>query len=230
MLDFERYKVLTFDCYGTLIDWESGILGALRPVLANHGVEVDDAQLLQDYAELEAKYESGDYHRYDVVQRLIMTELSLRLGFDAAFFELDCLSKSIKDWKPFPDTVAALKALKTKYKLAIISNIDDMLFVATAKQLEVEFDFVLTAQQARAYKPSLDFLRTAFDRVAATHDQVLHCAESLYHDVKPARELGVATVWVNRRQGRPGATKLIDVTADLEVPDMAALVRAVGIG
>ena len=229
MLDFNRYKVLTFDCYGTLIDWESGILGALRPVLANHGIEASDTELLELYAELEAKYEGGEYHRYDVVQRLVMTEMSLRLGFDAAFFELDCLSKSIKDWLPFADTVESLKKLQTKYKLAIVSNIDDMLFVDTAKHLQVEFDYVCTAQQFRAYKPSLEYLIPAFDRVSGSRDQILHVAESLFHDVKPARELGVSTVWVNRRQGRPGATKLIDVSPDLEVPDLASLVTAAGI-
>ena len=158
-----------------------------------------------------------------------MTELSLRLGFDAAYYELDCLSKSIKDWLPFDDTVEALKALKTKYKLAIVSNIDDMLFVDTARHLVVEFDFVLTAQQARAYKPSPDFLEMAFDRVADSRDEILHVAESLYHDIAPAKEMGVTTVWVNRRQGRSGATKRIDVTPDHEVPDLATLARATGV-
>jgi len=229
MLDFDRYKVVTFDCFGTLIDWETGILGALHRVLANHDVTADDVQLLQLYAKLEKKYESGEYHRYDIVQRLVMTEMSLRLGFDAAFYELDCLSRSIKDWEPFADTVAALKALKSRYQLAIVSNIDDLLFINPARKLEIDFDFVLTAQQARAYKPSQEFLGRAFDRVARSREEILHVAESLYHDIAPARQMGVTTVWVNRRQGRPGATELIEVEPDLEVPDLASLVQLIGL-
>ncbi len=137
MIDLSRFEVLTFDCYGTLIDWEKGILGAVKPVLARHGVGASDDAILETYAALEAKYEEGDYLPYRMVLRLVMTEMSLRFKFDADPGELDCLARSIGDWAPFPDTVDALRRLAKKYRLGVISNVDDALFAATAKGLRV---------------------------------------------------------------------------------------------
>jgi 2-haloacid dehalogenase len=230
VIDLSRFEVLTFDCYGTLIDWEKGILGAVKPLFARHGVGADDDTILETYAALEAKYEEGEFLPYRMVLRLVMTEMSLRFKFDAAPGELDCLARSIGDWPPFPDTVDALRRLARRYKLAVISNVDDALFALTAKRLQVEFGWVTTAQQVRAYKPSPAMFEEALRRIGEPRERVLHVAQSLYHDIVPARSLGLATVWVNRRVGKegPGATPRATAAPDLEVRDLAALANMAG--
>lgn len=230
MIDFSRFEVLTFDCYGTLIDWESGILDAVKPVFARHGVGAADDAILETYAALEAKHEEGDYLRYRMVLRLVMTEMSLRFKFDAAPHELDCLARSIEDWEPFPDTVGALGRLAKKYKLAVISNVDDALFAMTARRLGIRFDWVTTAEQVRAYKPTPAIFEEALRRIGRPRDRVLHVAQSVYHDILPARSLGLAAVWVNRRLGRagPGATPPAAAAPDVEVPDLVTLANRAG--
>ena len=225
MLDFRRFRVLTFDCYGTLIDWESGMLEALRPLLRAHGESLTDEQALELYGELEAEAEAGEYQPYRKILEAVVRGFGERLGFEPSAQEAESLPESLKNWKPFPDTVAALKRLKTRYKLAIVSNTDDDLFADTARLLEVPFDWVITAQQAASYKPSHRNFKLALERVGLPPEQVLHCAQSIYHDVIPARELRLATVWVNRRAGKmgKGATKTAQGRPDLEVPDLKTL-------
>jgi 2-haloacid dehalogenase len=139
--------------------------------------------------------------------------------------ELAALSESLPGWLPFQDTEAALQQLQKHYKLAVISNIDDDLFAETRKHLAVEFDFVITAQQARSYKPSLNNFQLALRTMAIPPDRLLHAAQSIYHDVVPAHSLGIASVWVNRKSARPGvgAVRAAAGRADLEVPDVASL-------
>ena len=230
-LDFSRFKVLTFDCYGTLIDWESGILHAVRPVLDRHDVEVPDATLLETYAGLEAKYEEGEYLPYALVLRLVMTEMSLRYRFDATPAELDCISRSIGQWEPFPDTVDALRRLARRYRLAVVSNVDDRLFAATAGRLAFAFDWIVTAQQARAYKPSHRMFEKAFEKIGYPRSEILHVAQSIYHDVMPAKALGLSTVWVNRRAGKmgSGATWPAIADADVTVTDLGSLADLAGV-
>jgi 2-haloacid dehalogenase len=230
VIDPSRFEVLSFDCYGTLIDWEKGILGAVKPVFARHGVGADDDTILETYAALEAKFEEGEFLPYRMVLRLVMTEMSLRFKFDAAPHELDCLSRSIGDWEPFADTVDALRRLAKRYKLAVISNVDDALFAATSNRLQVGFDWVTTAQQVRAYKPSPVIFEEALRRMGGPRERVLHVAQSVYHDIVPARSLGLATVWVNRRAGKggPGATPRASAAPDFEVRDLAALANMTG--
>jgi 2-haloacid dehalogenase len=224
MLDFRRFRVLTFDCYGTLIDWESGILDALRPLLAAHKKSLGDDKLLELYAELEAEAEAGEYQPYRKILESVARGVGRRLGFEASEQEARSLPGSLRRWRPFPDTVAALRKLKTRYKLAIVSNTDDDLFADTARLLEVPFDWVITAQQAGSYKPSHRNFKLALERIALPPDEVLHCAQSIYHDVVPARALGLATVWVNRRGAKGGgATKAAEGEPDLEVPDLKTL-------
>jgi 2-haloacid dehalogenase len=230
MLDFDRYSVLTFDCYGTLIDWESGILDSIKPVLARHGVVADDEAILEMYARLEAEREKGGYIRYRDVLRLAMTDMSHALGFDASRSELDCLSNSIPHWLPFPDTVASLQKLRTKYRLAIISNIDDSLFETTRRRLEVSFDWVITAQQAGAYKPSPVTFEHALRRIGRRREQILHIAQSVYHDIMPAKAMGLSTIWVNRRKAMAGsgATPPASGEPDLEVTGLKELAELIG--
>ncbi|MCI0355676.1 MAG: haloacid dehalogenase type II [Acidobacteria bacterium] len=221
MLDFARFQALTFDCYGTLINWETGILDVLRPLLAAHGKQPSDAEILDLYAELEPEVQSREYLRYREVLRRVVHGFGLRLGFQVSPAEADSLPDSLKDWEPFADTVPALRRLKQRYKLAVISNIDDDLFALTAKHLEVNFDHVITAQQCRSYKPSLNNFRRAMARMDLRPERILHVAQSLFHDVAPARSLGLASVWVNRRG--LSATRPADARPDLEVPDLKTL-------
>ena len=229
MIKIDRYEVLTFDCYGTLIDWESGILGALGPVLSAHRVTLDSDEVLRLYAEMEAKAEEGPYVKYRKVLRRVVRQLGDALGFEPSATELDCLAESLGRWPPFADTGEALRRLHKHCRLAIISNVDDDLFALTARLVGVQFDWVVTAEQARSYKPSLDNFRTAMKTMGVSSDKVLHVAQSLRHDIAPAKALGLTTVWVNRTKGSrrsataSGAASPGAIKADLEVPDLNTL-------
>lgn len=227
MLDFSQYRVVSFDCYGTLIDWETGIFSALRPVLTAHGKGISDTELLKLYSELESEAEQGEFHSYREVLQSVVRGFGERLGFKPSEAQVRSLPDSLADWQPFPDTVAALQRLKARYQLAIISNVDDDLFAATSRHLEVPFDHLITAQQARAYKPSLRTFTLAQQRIGVTPAQWLHAAQSVYHDVIPATSMGIATVWVNRHSPRPGAgaAKAAAGHPDLEVPDVTTLAQ-----
>ncbi|HLX74998.1 MAG TPA: haloacid dehalogenase type II [Terriglobales bacterium] len=220
MLSFSRFHALTFDCYGTLIDWETGLLGALRPILRTHGSKLRDEQILALYAELEPAAQNP-YRRYREVLERVVRGFGERLGFQATEAEARSLPDSLKNWQPFPDTVAALQKLKTRYRLAIISNTDDELFAGTAPHLQVKFDQVITAEQARAYKPSPAPFHLALERLGLPKQQVLHVGQSVYHDVMPAKSLGLATVLVRRRGF--GATQAATEKPDLEVANMENL-------
>jgi 2-haloacid dehalogenase len=225
MLDFTRFKVLTFDCYGTLIDWETGIFSALRPILAAHEKKITDSTLLELYSELELKAERGEFLRYRDVLQSVVHGFGERLGFSPTETEVRSLPESLANWQPFPDTVEALRALKNRYRLAVISNVDDDLFASTAPKLGVAFDHVITAQQAGCYKPCMRMFNLAEERMSVRREQWLHVGQSIYHDVIPAQSLGIATVWVNRPSPRPGAgaAKAAAGKPDLEVPNLKSL-------
>src|SRR5208282_3209894 len=227
-MDFSCFTTISFDCYGTLIDWESGILPVLRTVLGNHGQTLPDAALLELYGEFEAEAESGPYQRYRDVLQAVVRAFANRLHFEASSAEIRSLGESVRAWLPFPDTVRAMRELQKRYKLAVISNIDDDLFAETRKHLGVEFDGVITAEQARSYKPSINNFQIALRTLALSPDQLLHAAQSIYHDVVPAQSLGISTVWVNRKSARPGigAVRASAGRPDLEVPDLASLATA----
>jgi len=229
-MDFLRFTTISFDCYGTLIDWESGILPVLRTVLANHGQSLPDAALLELYGEFEAEAESGPYQRYRDVLQSVVRAFAGRLHFEANSAEIRSLHESVPAWPPFPDTMGALRELQKRYKLAVISNIDNDLFAETQKHLNIKFDGVITAEQARSYKPSVNNFKMALRTLAISPDRVLHAGQSVYHDVVPARSLGISTVWVNRKSARPGvgAVRASAGRPDLEVPDLASLVATVG--
>lgn len=229
MLDFSQYEALTFDCYGTIIDWEQGILSALKPVLAVHQVTLTDSQILELFARLEGEIEAGKYQPYRQVLKQVMQQFGEKLGFTPTSDQLDCLADSIQNWQPFPDSIDALNSLKQQFKLVIISNIDDDLFAFTAKRLGVPFDFVITAFQAKSYKPSTHNFEFAFKKTGIPHDKILHVAQSIYHDIVPAKKLGLSTVWVNRRhnQSGSGATPPASSQPDLEVPDLETLAKLV---
>lgn len=227
MLNFSGFRCLTFDCYGTLIDWETGIFSAVKPILQHHGKRIDEDRLLKLYGDLELNAEQP-YQPYKDVLKAVVRGFGRELGFTPSAPEEDSLPNSIGSWEPWPDTVDALKRLKTRFQLAIISNVDDDLFAATAPKLGVDFDQVITAQQARCYKPGLEIFNLALNRIGVDSHNVLHVGQSLYHDVVPAKSLGISTVWVNRPSARPGvgAVKAVQATPDWEIRDLTALAAA----
>ena len=224
-LDFKRFEWVSFDCYGTLVDWETGICTAVAEVLNRHGIRKSRAEILALFADVEPRVQdSPEYLEYRRVLRGVMAMIGSELGFQCTESDLDCLADTLPGWPVFPDTVAALDALKTRYRLAVISNVDDDLFAGTAGTLGVDFDVVVTSEQVRSYKPSLRNFNAAATRMTAERDCWLHVGESLYHDIGPANRLGIASVWVNRA-GRGGGTRQTDAVPDLAVPDLGELVR-----
>ncbi len=227
MLDFDRFTHLTFDCYGTLIDWERGILAALRPVLDRHGVTIADDDALALYGELESAAERAPYRPYRDLLVSVMDGVGERLGFVPSADERTALASSVGDWPPFSDTVEALRALSSRFRLVILSNIDDDLFALSARRLGVDFAAVITAQQVGSYKPDPRNFHALLARLDTAPDRVLHVAQSLFHDIAPANALGLTTVWINRRHDRPGSGATPPATArpDVEVPDLRTLAQ-----
>ena len=226
-LDFGGFEALTFDCYGTLIDWESGIVAALRPVVGAAGAEATDDELLGAFAELEAPAEAGPYRRYRDILALAARGVAGRYGVEPVDATVVAFADSIGEWPAFPDSTAALSRLHERFRLGVITNCDDDLFARSAARLETTFDWVVTAQQAGAYKPDERPFELAFERIGLPHERILHVAQSVFHDHVTAKRLGLSTVWIDRRRGRPGgATPPAAATPDATFPDMASFAEA----
>jgi len=226
-VDFGRFEVLTFDCYGTLIDWEAGIAAGVRRVLDPRGVAVDEEDILERYARHEAAAEAGPYAPYRAVLARALRGVCAELGVEPTEAEAAAFGGSVGEWPAFPDSPAALARLARRYRLAVITNCDDELFAASSRRLGVVFEWVVTAQQVEAYKPSERPFEVAFERIGVSRERILHVAQSLFHDHVPAKRLGLATAWIDRRHGRPGsgATPPASATPDLAAPDMATFAR-----
>jgi 2-haloacid dehalogenase len=227
-MSFESIRLITFDCYGTLIDWESGMLAALRAMFSRDGQSLSDLQILELYGEIEADLESGPYLPYRQILAKTAREIGRRLNVEISAEEGSEFAESLTRWKPFADTVPALLSLATRFRLGIISNVDDDLFAETRKKLApVEFDVVATAQQMQSYKPAHRNFEEAIRRSGLGKAQVLHAGQSLYHDIAPANALGIQNVWVNRPSIRPGsgAARPGSATPDYEVRTLAELSR-----
>ena len=222
-LDLPRITALTFDCYGTLIDWETGVIDVLRPLLARHQVSLSDDEIIETFQQIEEPLCEPPYQAYRAVLAGVVEGFGQRFGFAVKAADRDLLATSIPSWRPFPDTVAALHAFKSRYRLVIVSNIDDDLFAMTARQLEVAFDEVVTAEQVRSYKPALPIFEEVIRRLSVAPAAIMHVAEGV-SEVSPARRLGCATVWV-RRNGR--SAKLLTEAPDLEVPDLRSLLARI---
>ena len=227
-LDFGPVEVLSFDCYGTLIDWETGILTAVKRALNAHGATAADKDILEKYAALEAEIEAGPYVPYRQVLARVMEGLGRHFGAPFSAVENDSLADSMKDWKPFPDTVEALQRLGQRYKLAILSNVDSDLFRDSARHLQVGFDYVITAQQIASYKPARFNFEMALMKIGRPKEKLVHVAESVYHDIVPAKALGLKTVWLYRRMGKDGsgATKAAEGQPNMVLPDLKSLADA----
>jgi len=190
------YDIITFDCYGTLIDWENGIVNAFQSEAGKDGVELAADDIIATYSVEEPSVESGPYRSYREVlgetARRVAASLGWNIGADRASF----LAASLPHWAPFSDTNAALERLAGRHKLGILSNIDDDLLAATRKHFTVSFELIVTAQQVKSYKPAPAHFNEALARTAGR--RLLHAAQSYFHDVVPTSELGIPVVWVNR--------------------------------
>jgi 2-haloacid dehalogenase len=225
--DFDRFDVLTFDCYGTLIDWEAGILAALRAAHPE-GWPATDEELLERFAAHEAEAERGEYRPYREVLAETIRGIANDHGVSTPDDAVRRFSASVGDWPPFPDSRAALTSLARRFRLGVITNCDDDLFAASSERLGVRFDWVVTAERVRSYKPSTKNFEEALEMIPVPRDRVLHVAQSLYHDHVPAKRLGMTTVWIDRRRDRPGfgATPPADAQPDLILPSLKALADA----
>lgn len=228
------FEALSFDCYGTLIDWEAGIAAVLGPWARENGLYVDDEALLTAYADHEARAEAEHPQAlYPDVLTRSFAALAADLGTPLAQHEADRLATSVPAWPPFPDTVEALTALAQRHKLIILSNVDRASFAGSNARLGVVFDAVVTAEDVGAYKPSPQNFTALADAAAGLGvgpGRLLHVAQSLFHDHVPAKRAGLPTVWINRRHDRPGwgATPQpqSDVRPDWEFSSMAGFARA----
>ena len=227
-LDYAAFEALTFDCYGTLIDWETGILAGLRPTLAAGGAEPSDDEVLEVYGRIEAAAEAGPYRRYREVLATCFREVCAQFGVAATDEAAEAFGGSVADWPAFPDSTEALRQLQTRYRLGVITNCDTDLFAASNARLGVAFDWVVTAESVGSYKPDRRNFDAAFATIGIPRAGILHVAQSLFHDHVPARALGLSTVWIDRRHDRPGlgATPPAAVTPDATFPDMLSFATA----
>lgn len=199
-----RVRAITFDCFGTLIDWPRGILRTLKPLAERYGVSVDDTTLLSTYARLEREAQqpaTGAYRPYREILRSVTRSL---LGAACTRLDAETLESALPRWHPFADTLPALDQLRAIAPLGVLSNIDDDLFEPILKTLGHPFTLVVTAQQVRSYKPALPHFQTAMERLGLEAGSILHVAESRYHDIEPASALGMQTVWVDRGASASG--------------------------
>ena len=218
-----RYDVITFDCYGTLIDWERGIAGAFAEAAAEDGVRLDRDAVLRAYAEVEPEVERV-WRPYREVLHESASRVAHMLGWPVAYERCSFLPLSLPRWTPFADTNAALEQLAAAgCRLGILSNVDDDLIAETHKHFTVPFDFVITAQQVRSYKPGRAHFDKARERIGDA--RWLHAAQSNFHDVVPANALGIPTAWINRNHetALPGGTPTHEFD---DVAGLAAFVRS----
>ena len=228
------FDALSFDCYGTLIDWEAGIAAVLRPWAAAHGLQRSDEQLLTAFSTHEAWAEvEHPTDRYPLILARAMRGLGGELGVPVSAEEAESLAVSVPDWPAFPDSVGALQRLSRRYQLIIVSNVDRAGFAGSNRRLGVTFTSILTAQDIGSYKPSpRNFAALAGEvtRLGIGEGKLLHVAQSLFHDHVPAKAAGLPTVWINRRHANPGwgATPApsADVTPDWTFTSMAAFADA----
>jgi 2-haloalkanoic acid dehalogenase type II len=227
------FSALTFDCYGTLIDWETGIAQALGPWAKRHGIGADDNALLESFARHENRIQAEQPAMlYPEVLAHTLRAMAGDFGIEGDDAEAAAFGASVKDWPAFPDSAEALAYLKRHYRLVIVSNIDRGSFRYSNEKLGVDFDLVVTAQDVGSYKPAPGHFERALGQLAEMgipKDKVLHTAQSLFHDHVPAKKVGLASIWINRRMGKAGggatAAPPEAVTPDWEVPSMAAMVE-----
>lgn len=219
------FTALTMDCYGTLIDWETGILNALRPWATAQGVTASADALLEAFGRIEAEEEERTpAKRYSELLAAVHLRLARHFGVKEEAGAASAFGQSIRDWPAFADTADSLRYLHRYYKLIVVSNVDRASFAFSHAKLGVTLDAVITAEDVGSYKPSLRNFEYALKELAAmgiAKDKVLHTAQSLFHDIKPAKAMGLATMWIDRRHDKPGAGAT-PIPDGAPAPDMVA--------
>lgn len=226
--DYAKIRALSFDCYGTLIDWETGLLRVLQPL----PVATDDA--LAAFAQAETREQTRTPGKaYPLILESVRRALAKQWNVAVTDEQVRAFGASVPAWPPFADTSAALKRLQQRFKLCILSNVDHASFAGSERAMDVSFDLVVTAEDAGSYKPNLANFRLLLERLkdmGIAPDQVLHVAESLYHDHEPGQALGLKTCWIDRRRGRGGGAsspKAITVKPELTFFSLAELADAI---
>lgn len=214
------YDIITFDCYGTLIDWEGGICGALSESAKSVGFDVPRDEVMRAYLEVEPTIQAEKYRSYRDILGDAASETAQKLGWTVEPEKPGFLADSLTGWTPFADTNQALEQLKEDgYRLGILSNIDNDLLAGTLEHLTVEFEFLITAESVRSYKPAHEHFLKAREYVEDS--SWLHAAQSYFHDIVPACALGIPVVWVNRNGDAPAG---VDRPTG-EVPTLSGLVH-----
>ena len=202
------FKVLSFDCYGTLIDWERGMGEALKPLLARTDRILTRDQVLEAHARHEASLEAEfPSSRYADLLVLVHDRMAREWGVEPVPEESRAYGRSIKDWPAFVDSAASLQYLKKYYKLAMLSNVDRESFKFSQAKLQVEWDYVFTAEDVGAYKPdprTFEYMLRHLERDGIRKEDILHTSESLFHDLGPAARIGLTSAWIHRRAGKKG--------------------------
>ena len=226
-------RAISFDCYGTLIDWESGIADALSDWSRRQGAGLERAELLAAFSEVEPAVQSADPELpYPEVLRRVARGMGRRFALPVSNAEAGEFARSIRRWPPFPDSSKALAELQERYRLAVLSNVDMESFAASERFLGIRFDLVCTAEEIGSYKPderNFRFLLARLSEMGIEKGELLHAAQSLYHDIEPARELGIRTAWVDRYSGAAsGAARAPQgqVKADVRVSSLHELVES----
>lgn len=228
------FTTLTFDCYGTLIDWESGIYSALQPLFKSANFSADKESTLAQYSQTEARIQAEQPNLpYSDLLRLVHETMADSLGIRTSKSEHRAFADSIRNWLAFSDSAPSLHHLQEHFKLVILSNVDRRGFALSNKYLQVEFDAIFTAEDIGAYKPSpgnFQYMLDQLESLGIPRSEILHVAQSLFHDMVPATGLGLATCWIDRRAGQPGsgATPLVEnpPKTDMRFISLADMVRA----
>ena len=229
------FDALSFDCYGTLIDWEAGLAAVLGPWAQASGLGLTGEALLAAYSAHESRAEADHpAERYPAILARSFRALGAELGAEVSDADAARLARSVPDWPAFADSAAALAGLAARYRLIILSNVDRTSFAASANRLGVTFSSVITAEDVGSYKPSprnFDALVAETGRLGIARGRLLHVAQSLFHDHVPAQRAGLPTVWINRRHDRSGWGATPEppapVRPDWEFPSLRAFANAV---
>ncbi len=222
--DMTQFSLITLDCYGTLIDWERGMKSALKGLIENRGLSFDIESLPQRYIEIEMEIEREDYRKYRDVLAIGVRRLFEENGIKLTSQEENIFVDTIIRWPPFEETTEVLRRLKEKHKLVILSNIDDDLIQHSIRLIGVDFDGVITAEKVKSYKPSYGHWKNMMESSRVPKEYVIHVAASYEHDIVPAKELGFAVAWINRKSEKPRG----DIKPDYEFKDLRPLVGLLG--
>lgn len=222
-MTFENKKYITFDCYGTLIDWEGGIRKAVKKLADKYGFNINLEGISDKYIKVELEVEAEQYRKYHEVLQLASKKLLKQEGFDISDGDAMKFADSIYSWQPFPETHGSLAALKNKgYKLVILSNIDNEIIKRSVELIDINFDGIVTAEEVGSYKPAYGHWQEMLKRFNASKEEVLHVAASYIHDIIPAKEQGFNAVWINRNNEQPTR----EIRPDLELKDLKPLPKA----